>query len=159
MYAKIAISACRLVAHDRRQISSALMVLKNVSTIARQTICKANLPRGGGVVVTIALAGHGYLEAMLAQDLLIIVGTILAAPVGMVDAALWAVAGTRWPSTDRQGIAQQCPERFQRPDRQVPLHAVADGPADDAAGMQVQDDGEIQPAFARPDVTDIARPL
>ena len=89
MYAKIAISACRLVSHDRRQISSALMVLKNVSTIARQTICKANLPRGGGVVVAIALAAHGYLEAMLAQDLLIIVGTILAAPVGMVDAALW----------------------------------------------------------------------
>jgi hypothetical protein len=34
MYSKIAISACRLVAHDRRQISSALMVLKNVSTAA-----------------------------------------------------------------------------------------------------------------------------
>ena len=88
MYSKIAISACRLVSHDRRQISSALMVLKNVSTIARQAICKANLPRGDGVVVTIALSTHRRLEAMLAQDLLIIVGTILAAPVGMVDAAL-----------------------------------------------------------------------
>ena len=86
MYAKIAISACRLVSHDRRQISSALMVLKNVSTIARQTICKANLPRGGGVVVAIALAAHGYLEAMLAQDLLIVMRTVLRPAIRVVDA-------------------------------------------------------------------------
>ncbi len=32
MYSKIAISACRRVSHDRRQINSALMVLKNAST-------------------------------------------------------------------------------------------------------------------------------
>ena len=42
----------------------------------------------GGVIVTIALAAHRYLEAMLTQDLLIIVRTILAATVGMMDAAL-----------------------------------------------------------------------
>tara|TARA_Y100001951_G_scaffold101885_1_gene107599 strand:- start:169 stop:306 length:138 start_codon:yes stop_codon:yes gene_type:complete len=34
MYSKIAISACRRVAHVRRQISSALMVLKKVSIAA-----------------------------------------------------------------------------------------------------------------------------
>jgi len=34
MFSKIAISACRLFAHDHCQISSALMVLKNVSTAA-----------------------------------------------------------------------------------------------------------------------------
>jgi hypothetical protein len=34
MYSKIAISACRRVSHECRQISSALMVLKNVSTVA-----------------------------------------------------------------------------------------------------------------------------
>ena len=34
MYSKIAISACLRVSHDRRQISSALLVLKNVSTAA-----------------------------------------------------------------------------------------------------------------------------
>jgi hypothetical protein len=34
MYSKIDIAACRLVAHDRRQISAALMVLKKVSTAA-----------------------------------------------------------------------------------------------------------------------------
>jgi hypothetical protein len=34
MYSKIATSACRRVSHECRQISSALMVLKNVSTAA-----------------------------------------------------------------------------------------------------------------------------
>jgi hypothetical protein len=33
MHSKIAISACRLVSHDRRQISSALMVLKGVDDV------------------------------------------------------------------------------------------------------------------------------
>lgn len=40
----------------------------------------------GSIVVTIALAAHGHLEAMLAQDLLIIMRTILAAAIRMVDA-------------------------------------------------------------------------
>jgi hypothetical protein len=72
MYSKMAISACRLVSQDCRQISSALMVLKKVSTAA---------------VVTITLAAHGHLEAMLAQDLLIIMRTILASYAG-----IWVMA-------------------------------------------------------------------
>ena len=48
---------------------------------------------------------------------------------------------------------------FKRPDRQVAFHAVADRPADDAPGMQVQDDGEIQPPLPGPDIADIARPF
>ena len=32
----------------------------------------------GGVIITISLAAHRYLEAMLAQDLLVIVRTVLA---------------------------------------------------------------------------------
>ena len=55
---------------------------------------------------------------MLAQDLLIIVGTILAAPVGMVDAALWRL-------TERDG-------HLQSPDCKVAFHAIADRPANDA---------------------------
>ena len=47
----------------------------------------------------------------------------------------------------------------QRPDRQIALHAVADGPANDAPRMQVQDHSQIQPALAGPDVTDIACPF
>jgi hypothetical protein len=37
-------------------------------------------------------------------------------------------------------------------DRQVLLHPIADGPADYSAGMQVQDDGQIDPALPRPDI-------
>lgn len=40
----------------------------------------------GGIVITIALAAHRYLEAVLAQNLLVIVRTILAAAVCVVDA-------------------------------------------------------------------------
>lgn len=44
-------------------------------------------------------------------------------------------------------------------DRQVFLHPVADGPSDHPAGMQVQDDSQIDPAFARPDIGDVAGPF
>ena len=40
----------------------------------------------GSVVVTIALAAHRYLEAMLAQDFLVVVRTILATAIRVVDA-------------------------------------------------------------------------
>ncbi|KMK64638.1 hypothetical protein IMCC21224_13173 [Puniceibacterium sp. IMCC21224] len=46
MYSKIATSACRRVAHDRRQISSALMVLKNVSTAALKLLYSSSLDLG-----------------------------------------------------------------------------------------------------------------
>jgi hypothetical protein len=42
----------------------------------------------GGVVIAISLATHGCPEPMLAQDLLIIVRTILAATISMMNAAL-----------------------------------------------------------------------
>ena len=48
---------------------------------------------------------------------------------------------------------------LQRPDRQVALHAVADGPADDAPGMQIKDHSQIKPPLAAPDVTDITGPF
>ena len=38
------------------------------------------------------------------------------------------------------------------PDRPVPFHAIADSPADDAARVEVEDDSQIEPAFAGPDV-------
>ena len=90
----------------------------------------------GGVVIAIALAAHRYLEAVFAQDLLGVVGAVLAAAVAVEDAAA------------RRG--SQGDGHLQRPDRQVALHAVADGPADDAPRraaprMQVQDHSQIQP--------------
>ena len=39
----------------------------------------------------------------------------------------------------------------QGPDRQIPFHAVADGPTDDTARVKVDDNGEIQPALTGPD--------
>ena len=41
------------------------------------------------IVIAIAFAAHGHLEPMLAQDLLIIMRTILAAAIRVVNAALW----------------------------------------------------------------------
>ena len=41
----------------------------------------------GGVIVAIALATHRHLEPMLAQDLLIVMRTILAAAIAVEDAA------------------------------------------------------------------------
>jgi hypothetical protein len=44
-------------------------------------------------------------------------------------------------------------------DRKIALHAVADRPANDAAGMQVQDYGQMEPPLAGPDVTDVTGPF
>ena len=41
----------------------------------------------------------------------------------------------------------------------IPPEPVADGPADDAPRMQVQDHSQIQPPLAGPDVADVAGPL
>ena len=76
-------SASLRVCHDLRQIISALMVLK-----------LDGLEEGldSGVVIAIALTAHRYLESVLAQKLLIIVGAVLAAAIRMMDAALGRLA-------------------------------------------------------------------
>ena len=97
------------------------------------------------VVVAIPGSTHRYPEAMLAQNLLIIVGTILATAIRMVDAALG------W-SPQRKG-------HVQRPDRQVAFHPVADSPADHSPGMQIKYDSQIEPTFTRPYIADVPRPF
>ena len=82
---------------------------------------------------------------MLAQDLLIIVRTILAATVRVMNTAF-----RRCP---------ECNRHLQRPDRQVPFHAIAYSPTNDTPRMQVQDHGQIQPTLAGPNAADIARPF
>ncbi len=47
---------------------------------------------GSGVVIAVALTAHRYLETVLAQKLLIVVGAILAAAIRMMDAALGRLA-------------------------------------------------------------------
>ena len=46
----------------------------------------------GGVVIAVALATHRYLKAVLTQELLIIMGEILAAAIRMMDATLGKLA-------------------------------------------------------------------
>jgi hypothetical protein len=58
---------------------------------------------------------------MLAKDLLIVMRTILAAPVGVMDAALWRRS---------EGYGH-----LQRPDRKITLHPITDRPADHAPRM------------------------
>ncbi len=82
---------------------------------------------------------------MLTQDLLVVVRTVLAAPVRVMDAALgWRPEGYG---------------HVQSPDRQITLHPIADCPPDDAPGMQVEDHCEVQPALTRPDIGYITIPL
>ena len=69
----------------------------------------------------------------------------MAAAIRMEKAALWWLA--------------QAHRHIQRPDRQILLHPVADSPAHDAAAMEIEDDGEIEPAFCSPDIGDVARPF
>jgi hypothetical protein len=82
---------------------------------------------------------------VLVQDFLVVMRTVLAAAIGMVNAFF------RW-----------CPEGdgyVQRPDRQVPLHSIAHGPADHAPRMQIQDHSKIKPAFTRPNISDVTDPF
>ena len=99
----------------------------------------------GSVIVTIALTTHGDLKVVLAQDLLIIVRAILAASVGMVDAAL------------RRGTERY--RHLKSLDGQITFHPIADGPTYDTSRVQIQDNGQIQPAFTRPDIADVPSPL
>jgi len=97
------------------------------------------------IVIAITFAAHGYLEALLSQQLLIIMRTILAAPVGMVDAAL--------------GWSAQGDGHVQRPDREVAFHPVRHGPADYPPGIQIQNHGQIEPALTGPDIAYINDPF
>lgn len=87
MYSKMAISACLRVCHDRRHQFS----LDGFEECF-----------DGGIIVAIALAAHRYLKPMQAQDLLIIMRTILAASIRVVNAAF------RWGRrVDLQGAADR----------------------------------------------------
>ena len=46
-----------------------------------------------------------------------------------------------------------------RPERQVAGHASAHGPANDAPGVEVEHDGQVQPALCRPDIADVGSPF
>lgn len=68
---------------------------------------------------------------MLAQDLPVIMRTILAAP------CCAPVEGTAF------GWRSEGDVYFQGPARQVTLHAIADSPTNDTPGMHIEDDRQI----------------
>ena len=99
----------------------------------------------GGIVMTIALSVHRNLEAMLARELLIVMRTVLRPTIRVMNASL-----------------RRLPQRYghvQCPDCQVPFHTIADGPADNTAGIQIKDHSQIQPAFTGPDIGNVTRLL
>lgn len=100
---------------------------------------------GSSIVVAVSSPAHGHFEACFTQPLLIIMGTILTATIGVMKAAWWRVA-------KRHGIVQslQCQIKFQ---------AIAGCPTDDTARMQINHHRQIKPAFSCPDISDIAHPL
>lgn len=67
------------------------------------------------VYVTISLAVHRHLKAVLTHELLIIVSTVLGSAICMVDATF-----RRLPERDGH---------LQRPDREVAFHSITGGPA------------------------------
>ena len=68
-----------------------------------------------GIVVTVALPAHRWLESVVAQKLLIIMCAVLRPTIGVMNAAWW------W-SADRN-------RHVQRPECQILFYAVTDGPA------------------------------
>jgi hypothetical protein len=101
--------------------------------------------RHRGIVVAVALATHRHLEALPAQDLLVVVGAVLRATIGVVNAVRRRLA-----QVDRQ---------LQCTDGEVMFHAVAHRPADHPPGMQIENDGEGEPASPGPDTADVAGPF
>jgi hypothetical protein len=97
-----------------------------------------------GVVVAIPLAGHRDQDAVLVELGLIIDRAILAAAIGVMDQPCCRPAAGRRMV---RGIAQSGRS-------QVAMQPVAGCPANDPACEQVDNDGEVEPAFAGPHIGD-----
>ena len=80
---------------------------------------------------------------MPGQELLILVRTVLGPTIRMMNATF------RWLPYGHGHI--QCA------DGEVAFHPVADSPTDDAARIQVKDDGKIQSALTGTDIADVTR--
>lgn len=86
-----------------------------------------------GVIVAIPFPTHRHFEPVFAQDLLVVMRTVLAVPVAVEDAAF--------------GWRSEGDGHFQGPDRQVTFHAIADSPTNDTPGMQIEDHRQKQPTL------------
>ena len=96
------------------------------------------------VIPTISLAAHRTHHAVFFQPDLKGMACILAAPVGVMHQPR-----RRLPAKPRHG---------QRIQHDVRRHLRFDRPADDFPVEQINDDGQIQPAFIRPNVGHVGGP-
>ena len=69
----------------------------------------------------------------------------MAAAIRMEKTAWWRIA--------------EAHRHIERPDCQILLHPVTYRPTHDAAAMQVENDGKVEPALRCPDIGDVARPF
>ena len=88
------------------------------------------------IIIAVCFATHRPPKSVLAWDLVMVVRTILAATVDVMEASF--------------GRCPQCDRHLQRPDCQVAFHAIGDRPADHTPQMQVEDYSRIQPDTASP---------
>jgi len=87
------------------------------------------------------LERHGQDKSVTRQKLLISIRTILATVIGMMNDAVGRLANGNRPFQGLKG--------------KVFLYPVADRPADDAAGIEAEHDGQVKPTLGRPDAGDI----
>jgi len=98
----------------------------------------------GGVVVAVGASAHGGDQAGVGEDLTIITTGVLDAAIGVAE------------QFGRRGAMEQ--RHGQRVEHQGRIHAFAHGPADDFAAVEVQDGGQVKPAFLGLDRGDVRRP-
>ena len=84
-----------------------------------------------GIVITISLPAHRWLESVVAQKLLIIMCAVLRPTIGVMNAAWW------W-SADRN-------RHVQRPECQILFYAVTDSPSHHTPRKQIKNNSEIDP--------------
>ncbi|GAC44372.1 predicted hydrolase [Paenibacillus popilliae ATCC 14706] len=97
------------------------------------------------IVVAVPFTTHAPDHGVDLKLLLVIMGGILAAAIGMMQ---YLTIGLL--------TAVSLPQRLQH---QFLRHSVAHVPADDLAGVQVHDARQVQPAFLRPDVGHVCHPF
>ena len=99
---------------------------------------------GRGVVPAVTLAAHRAGHAVFGQLVLKRMAGVLAAPVRVMQ-------------HPRAGLASE-PRHGQRIGHDVRRHARLERPAHHFAIEQIKDNGQIQPAFVRPQVGDVGGP-
>ena len=108
-----------------------------------------------GIVIAVTFAAHRCRQTMFSQDLLIVMGTVLAARCP-ATVCLQTVRGAIRVMNVAFRRSAQRNGHVQGTDREVFLHPVADGPTYHPARMQIEYDRQIHPAYTRPDIGDVA---